>query len=619
MHDESDFKDCYRILGVPPSASQGEIDESKDGFNIVLNESALTRLPKDDQRRKEELLKDVNEAYDEVKNDEKRKAYDKKLVERNERRNAEESKRAEKRKEDEKKKQFEPVIEFLSRGDFEGAVSKVLSLLTAFPADTDYRDACVKIYREWATRLAEEGKYKEAAAKLQKAGEYCLDETISTRIQADLEVLRSKIIRNNEVPRRESPLSPPPTGPERTHRRAPEPPERVVIGPSESKGVWGWVGLLAIVVLCVGAWYFLAGHSRKPVDRNNVVAANSTPSQQRQIPVPPAALSQPVVESTGGDTRLNGVWVRSLRDKGYSPFAVEILEIQGNTIVRYQACIKGHAGTDDLSLSWMKDQGKFEHLRGIRLRIHWHGNAIDTLEVVDATVNSDEHLRWTLLVYDIYRGQPLDFKGVGGSQYEDFERSDSPASSLMVEQVSHPSSEQSTPLLQEIVKLTQAKMSDDVILGYIKSSGASFNASASDILYLNSQGVSQPVISALMSGSASTTSSSQPASPVSTTPDTAQSGIAPGSAGDLVEQGNTLYRSSRYDDALQCYNKALEIDPQLGRALYGKAVVEDTLSQPGEAIRAYRKFIKLASPDDAALVATARDRLARLGWHGSPP
>jgi hypothetical protein len=55
-----------------------------------------------------------------------------------------------------------------------------------------------------------------------------------------------------------------------------------------------------------------------------------------------------------------------------------------------------------------------------------------------------------------------------------------------------------SPQLQEVVKLTQAKMSDDVIISYIKNSGSSYNLSADDILYLNSQGVSQPVISTLL-------------------------------------------------------------------------------------------------------------------------
>ena len=41
-------------------------------------------------------------------------------------------------------------------------------------------------------------------------------------------------------------------------------------------------------------------------------------------------------------------------------------------------------------------------------------------------------------------------------------------------------------------------MGDDVILAYIKNSGASYNLSADDILYLNTQGVSKPVLSALL-------------------------------------------------------------------------------------------------------------------------
>ena len=55
-----------------------------------------------------------------------------------------------------------------------------------------------------------------------------------------------------------------------------------------------------------------------------------------------------------------------------------------------------------------------------------------------------------------------------------------------------------SPDLQEIVKFSQAHMSDDVILAYIKNSGKTYSVSADDMLYLNSQGVSQPVISALL-------------------------------------------------------------------------------------------------------------------------
>ena len=58
-----------------------------------------------------------------------------------------------------------------------------------------------------------------------------------------------------------------------------------------------------------------------------------------------------------------------------------------------------------------------------------------------------------------------------------------------------------SPGLQEVLKLTKAQMGDDVIVNYVKSSGKSYELSADDLIYLNSQGVSQGVISALQSAS----------------------------------------------------------------------------------------------------------------------
>ena len=75
------------------------------------------------------------------------------------------------------------------------------------------------------------------------------------------------------------------------------------------------------------------------------------------------------------------------------------------------------------------------------------------------------------------------------------------------------------PNVQEIVKLSKAHMSDDVILSYIKNSGVSYSLSADDILYLNSQGVSQPVIGALLQA--------QPSNPP---PQSAPPPVAPPSA-----------------------------------------------------------------------------------------
>jgi len=58
-----------------------------------------------------------------------------------------------------------------------------------------------------------------------------------------------------------------------------------------------------------------------------------------------------------------------------------------------------------------------------------------------------------------------------------------------------------SPDLQEVVKLSQSHMGDDVIVNYIKSSGKSYRLSADDIIYLNGQGVSQSVISTLQTAS----------------------------------------------------------------------------------------------------------------------
>jgi hypothetical protein len=55
-----------------------------------------------------------------------------------------------------------------------------------------------------------------------------------------------------------------------------------------------------------------------------------------------------------------------------------------------------------------------------------------------------------------------------------------------------------SPGLQEVVKLSKAQMGDDVIVGYINKSGTTFHLTADDIVYLKDQGVSQPVIAALL-------------------------------------------------------------------------------------------------------------------------
>ncbi|HZQ46684.1 MAG TPA: hypothetical protein VFC07_06720, partial [Verrucomicrobiae bacterium] len=50
----------------------------------------------------------------------------------------------------------------------------------------------------------------------------------------------------------------------------------------------------------------------------------------------------------------------------------------------------------------------------------------------------------------------------------------------------------------EVLKLTKAGVGEEVILAYVKSSRSIYNLSANDILYLKEEGVSSPVIAAML-------------------------------------------------------------------------------------------------------------------------
>ena len=82
-----------------------------------------------------------------------------------------------------------------------------------------------------------------------------------------------------------------------------------------------------------------------------------------------------------------------------------------------------------------------------------------------------------------------------------------------------------SPELQEVVKLSQSHMGDDVIVNYIRSSGKSYKLGADDLIYLSSQGVSQGVISALQSAS-----SASPNPPPAAAPAPAPAAYAPTAA-----------------------------------------------------------------------------------------
>src|ERR1700722_5471277 len=96
-----------------------------------------------------------------------------------------------------------------------------------------------------------------------------------------------------------------------------------------------------------------------------------------------------------------------------------------------------------------------------------------------------------------------------------------------------------SPDLQEVVKLAQAQMSDDIITTYIRNSGKNYTLSADDLIYLKSHGVDQNVITTLQSVAASSqpAPSPSPAPAPAPAPDTyittAPPGPAPG-PGDVA-------------------------------------------------------------------------------------
>jgi serpin B len=85
--------------------------------------------------------------------------------------------------------------------------------------------------------------------------------------------------------------------------------------------------------------------------------------------------------------------------------------------------------------------------------------------------------------------------------------------------------------LQEVMTLSHQQMDDDVITNYIKSTGKSYKLSADDIIYLNSQGVSQGVISALLQTAITPTILTPPSfvpTPTSTNPPPNVTPVSPG-------------------------------------------------------------------------------------------
>ena len=69
-----------------------------------------------------------------------------------------------------------------------------------------------------------------------------------------------------------------------------------------------------------------------------------------------------------------------------------------------------------------------------------------------------------------------------------------------------------SPAAQQVLQLEQAKISDDIVLAYIRNSGSSYGLTADQIVYLRAQGVSSPVLTAMLNSAAPATTVPPPTS-----------------------------------------------------------------------------------------------------------
>jgi len=79
-------------------------------------------------------------------------------------------------------------------------------------------------------------------------------------------------------------------------------------------------------------------------------------------------------------------------------------------------------------------------------------------------------------------------------------------------------------------------------------------------------------------------------------------------------KGSSLQNPGRNEEAIHCYNKAVELDPRAVAAWIGKAVAKDELSQWREAAHSYQRFLALAPAQQyGTRIGIARKRLRELG------
>jgi len=190
-------------------------------------------------------------------------------------------------------------------------------------------------------------------------------------------------------------------------------------------------------------------------------------------------------------------------------------------------------------------------------------------------------------------------------------------------------------VVKGVVKLVLSRISDDTIVRYVRQFPLSNSLTVNELDYLSKNNVSGNIVSELIASvsHSSNSNAEQNAIKSKIAENWNMQGVQlyqsrqyydaiqcfdksleifPRSGNIIEYKGNALYRLGQYENAIQCFNNLLEINPQVAHALYGKAISEDALRQHDKAIKDYSRFLKLATRLDANLVVNVHNRLAQL-------
>src|SRR5580658_3811544 len=109
----------------------------------------------------------------------------------------------------------------------------------------------------------------------------------------------------------------------------------------------------------------------------------------------------------------------------------------------------------------------------------------------------------------------------------------------------------------QVVQLEQAKISDDTVIAYIRNSGNNYNLTANDILYLRQQGVSDAVLTAMLTQSRMNATSAYQPQPVTTqvqAPSPAPTAVYDSPVTYVQPAPTTYYYSNSYPYYYPYYN-----------------------------------------------------------------